>query len=101
METGTFPEALKQAKVIPLYKGGARSDAGNWRPISILPLLSKILEEVVHHRLYDHLMKLRRACQTKGIRKKKCKLSCENHKPTYPDFTSEKYMLQILPHNVT
>lgn len=57
METGTFPEALKQAKVIPLYKGGARSDAGNWRPISILPLLSKILEKVIHRRLYDHLTK--------------------------------------------
>ena len=38
LETGTFPEVLKQAKVIPLFKGGARSDVGNWRPILMLPL---------------------------------------------------------------
>lgn len=55
LETGIFPEGLKTAKVIPLHKGGSRSDVGNWRPISILPLFSKILEKVVHRRLYQYL----------------------------------------------
>ena len=57
LETGTFPEVSKQAKVIPLYKGGAMSDSSNWRPISMLPLFLKILEKVIHRRLYDYLTK--------------------------------------------
>ena len=47
LTTGTFPGALKEGKAIPLFKGGLKSDMGNWRPISILPLFSKILEKVV------------------------------------------------------
>jgi hypothetical protein len=49
LETGIFPEGLKTAKVIPLHKGGSRSDIGNWRPISILLLFSKILEKLYQY----------------------------------------------------
>ena len=45
--TGKFPDSLKIAKIIPLYKGGARSACKNYRPISILPFLNKIFEKVV------------------------------------------------------
>ena len=55
LTTGTFPDALKHAKAIPLFKGGLKSNMGNWRPISILPMFSKILKKVVHQRLNDHL----------------------------------------------
>ena len=57
LTTGTFLHALKQAKVILRFKGDLKSDRGNWRPISILLLFPKILEKVVHERLYDHLTK--------------------------------------------
>ena len=39
------------ATVILLFKGGSRSDVGNYRPISLLPLPGKILEKIVHTRL--------------------------------------------------
>lgn len=50
-----FPEKLKVAKVIPLYKGGKPDDVSNYRPISVLPTLSKIYERVMYDRLYAHL----------------------------------------------
>ena len=49
--TGYFPSNLKIAKVIPVYKSGDRHDIHNYRPISILPCFSKILERLVYNRL--------------------------------------------------
>jgi exonuclease III len=46
-----FPESLKRAVVIPVYKEGDNSDPNNYRPISILPSLSKVFEKVVQARL--------------------------------------------------
>ena len=39
-----FPEVFKYAKVIPMYKKGDKSDYGNYRPICILPIVSKVFE---------------------------------------------------------
>ena len=36
ISTGSFPSQLKQAKVLPIFKGGTKSDSSNYRPISIL-----------------------------------------------------------------
>ena len=57
METGIFPDILKLAKVIPVYKSKAKDNCSNYRPISLLPALSKIIEKVVHKRLYTYLHK--------------------------------------------
>ena len=43
--TGCFPSQLKQAKVLPIFKGGTNSDPSNHRPIFILPTISKIFEK--------------------------------------------------------
>ena len=57
MATGVFPDELKIAKVIPLFKTGNRNLISNYRPISILPTLSKIFEKLVHKRMYRFLEK--------------------------------------------
>ena len=43
-----FPTKWKEAKVTPLHKSGPHDDVNNYRPISILPILSKVLEKHVH-----------------------------------------------------
>ena len=54
---GIFPDDLKIARVTPVFKGGDKKDLGNYRPISVLPCFSKILEKIMYNRLYNHLMK--------------------------------------------
>ena len=52
LETGIVPTHMQIAKIIPIYKSKEKTDMGNYRPISLLPSTSKILEKVVHRRLY-------------------------------------------------
>ena len=52
IRTGQFPKLWKRAKITALFKSGDRTNASNYRPISILPTLSKILERAVHLQLY-------------------------------------------------
>ena len=52
---GIFPNSLKIARVTPIYKGGDKTDTGNYRPISVLPLFSKIFEKIVHKQLFRYL----------------------------------------------
>ena len=51
MNANVFPDELKIARVIPLYKSGDKNDISNYRPISLLPMLSKIFEKLIHSRL--------------------------------------------------
>ena len=61
-----FPSEWKLAKVIPIFKSGSRLDISNYRPISILPVASKILEKHVHKALCEYLEthKLLKAAQS-------------------------------------
>ena len=54
LSTGQFPKNLKTAKVIPIHKTGEKSLMKNYRPISILPVVSKIIENVMHTQLTDY-----------------------------------------------
>ena len=50
-----FPDCLKLARVTPIPKGGDSTNAGNYRPISVLPIFSKIFEKVVYKHLYIYI----------------------------------------------
>jgi exonuclease III len=54
LNTGIFPDSLKVARVIPLFKKGETSLFDNYRPISLLPVISKIFEKTVHNQLYTY-----------------------------------------------
>lgn len=53
--TGEFPEKLKIAKIIPIFKSGDTEDSSNYRPIALLPVLAKIVEKVISIRILSFL----------------------------------------------
>lgn len=57
LKEGIFPDTLKIAKVSPIYKSGSRSDPNNYRPVSVLPVMSKIFERILYTRLNTYLTK--------------------------------------------
>ena len=54
---GRFPDACKIAKLKPLFKKGSKTDPKNYRPISLLPLMSKVLERIVYEQTMEFLDK--------------------------------------------
>ena len=55
LQTETVPSEWKIAKVVAIHKGGSKDDKKNFRLISVLPVISKILERAVHHQLVQYL----------------------------------------------
>jgi hypothetical protein len=54
---GIFPEKLKSSKIIPIHKKGNKKLIGNYRPIALLPIISKILEKLICNRLVNYFEK--------------------------------------------
>ena len=54
LNTGIFPDKLKIAKVIPIYKKGDPQLFENYRPTSLLPTISKVLEKIIHKQLSSY-----------------------------------------------
>ena len=52
---GIYPEFFKVARVVPVYKGEDPTQFGNYRPVSVLPVLSQIFERVLQNRLVEFL----------------------------------------------
>ena len=52
----SFPFEWKQARVTPLHKKGSRNMLNNYRPISIVPAVSKVLERVLYEQLYGYFV---------------------------------------------
>jgi len=71
MNEGIFPKVLKQATVIPIFKKGEKENLNNYRPISLLPVMSKIFEKIINSRITDKLdEKGYIDCNQYGFRKK-------------------------------
>ena len=51
-----FPEDCRVAEFKPLYKKGTKTDPNNFRPISLLPIVSKIMEKAIHDQTMNFLM---------------------------------------------
>ena len=49
--SGKFPGSCKYVKLKPIYKKGSLTEASNYRPISLLPLISKVIEKVIHDQI--------------------------------------------------
>ena len=52
---GIFPDDVKIAKVTPIYKADNSSNISNYKPISVLPCFSKMLERIMYNRLQKYL----------------------------------------------
>lgn len=74
--SGVFPTNMKYADVIPLHKSKDKRLATNYRPISLLIVISKLLEKIMHKRTYEFLQKNNLIYDSQyGFREKH---SCEN-----------------------
>ena len=51
IQSGIFPDAIKLARVIPFFKTGDKGSFSNYRPVSLLPQFSKIIEKLLNKRL--------------------------------------------------
>ena len=57
LEQGIFPNALKISKIVPIHKGDSMFIMSNYRPISLLPIFSKILEKLMYTRVMSFIQK--------------------------------------------
>ena len=55
LSTGCFPEGMKHTEIVPLFKAGPKNESTNYRPISLLITMSKLLEKVMYKRIYNFL----------------------------------------------
>ena len=55
LTSATVPDDFKLARVLPIYKKGNRNYEGNYRPVSILPVASKVLEKIVYNQMHTYL----------------------------------------------
>ena len=79
IKLNSFPRSCKISKVKPLFKG-SKADHQNYHPISLLHLLSKIIERIVHDQTEDFLSKNKLLYRFQsGFRKNYCTNTCLGH----------------------
>ena len=72
LETGVFPDEWKLANIVPIHKKDNEDHVENYRPISLLSIISKVLERCVLIRLRDHLLLMLDRAQHGFIPGKSC-----------------------------
>lgn len=63
LHDGTFPKILKVTKVIPVYKKGDRFNTSSYRPISLVPIFSKVFESIVKDQIYSYFVQNHFICK--------------------------------------
>ena len=70
IESGCYPDCLKIAKIIPLFKAKNKLNVRNYRPISLLPVISKIFERHIYNELISYVESEKiLSCEQSGFRK--------------------------------
>lgn len=54
LDQGTFPNSVKLSKVVPIYKKGDNALPSSYRPLSLVPVLSKVFETLIALQLIEH-----------------------------------------------
>ena len=57
IERATWPDALKKAEIVPIYKSGDKHNATNYRPISLISNIGKVFEKIIYNRIYEFIKK--------------------------------------------
>ena len=71
-DTRTVPSEWKTAHVIAVHKKGSKHDPSNYRPISLVPIISKVIEHIICDQIRGHLSKHHLLCDTQyGFREKR------------------------------
>ena len=111
MENGTFPNTLKLAKIVPIYKSKAKDELSNYRPISLLSSISKVFEQIIYKRLYNFINESLYTRQY-GFRAKRTTVqaiaelyidvidSWENKKSTLATFLDLSKAFDTIDHNI-
>ena len=68
LTTGIFPDAFKVAKIIPIFKKSNSSLLVNYRPISLLPTISKVFERVIHDQMYEYFNNFNLLAEQRTVR---------------------------------
>ena len=55
IETSRCPDSWKVARVAPIFKDGDKTEKSNYRPISVLPVISRLFEKLVTNQLYQYM----------------------------------------------
>ena len=87
IENSVFPVSLKQADIKPIHKKDSRSDKENYRPVSILPNLSKIYERCLYTQMNKYFDSILSKYQF-GFRKRD---SAQHYNNTYYDWKMENF----------
>ena len=55
LKTGEIPRDWKDAIIVPLFKKGSRSEASNYRPVSLTCIICKVMEKIIQLELMNHI----------------------------------------------
>lgn len=98
IRSGIFPDKLKIAKVVPIFKKGSKSDPFNYRPISVLPSISKIFEKHVAIQLQSFIQRTNVIhCNQSGFRPRhSCQTALVNLVDSWANEISNKNIVGTL-----